>query len=245
MAMPKHGVRLILLLILFFASAVGARYYLKAPSFYEYGHYRANSVPEIAAPQPQYRGPSYCQTCHADRHTAWSAGVHKVVKCEVCHGAAKEHPQSGKLAIPTDTVRLCTLCHEAMPGRPAAQPQIEVAQHAGGQQCVTCHNPHSPKIGAPAATQATTAPTAATAAPVDAQGLTAKCTGCHGADGLGVGTFPALAGKDADYLAKQLRDYKSGARPNPMMATIAKSLSEQDIADLAAFYASLKRKTTQ
>ncbi len=236
--MPKHGVRLILLLVAFFASAVGARYYLKAPSFYEYGHYRANSVTEIAAPQPRYRGPGYCQTCHADRHTEWSAGVHKVVKCEVCHGAAKEHPQSGKLVIPTDTVRLCTLCHEAMPGRPAAQPQIEVAQHAGGQQCVTCHNPHSPKIGGPAATKAS-------AAPVGTQALSARCAGCHGADGLGVGTFPALAGKDADYLAKALQDYKSGARANPMMNTIAKSLSDQDIGDLAAHYASLKGKATQ
>ena len=236
--MPKHGVRLILLLVAFFASAVGARYYFKAPSFYEYGHYRANSVPEIAAPQPRYRGPSYCQTCHADRHTEWSAGVHKVVKCEVCHGAAKDHPQSGKLVIPTDTVRLCTLCHEAMPGRPAAQPQIKVAQHAGGQQCVTCHNPHSPKIGG-------SAPAKASAAPVGTQALSARCAGCHGADGLGVGTFPALAGKDADYLAKALHDYKSGARANPMMSTIAKSLSDQDIADLAAHYASLKGKTTQ
>jgi cytochrome c553 len=236
--MPKHGVRLILLLVAFFASAVGARYYFKAPSFYEYGHYRANSVPEIAAPQPRYRGPSYCQTCHADRHTQWSAGVHKVVKCEVCHGAAKEHPQSGKLVIPTDTVRLCTLCHEAMPGRPAAQPQIKVAQHAGGQQCVTCHNPHSPKIGGPATAKAS-------AAPVGTQALSARCAGCHGADGLGVGAFPALAGKDADYLAKALQDYKSGARANPMMNTIAKSLSDQDIADLAAHYASLKGKTTQ
>jgi cytochrome c553 len=162
--------------------------------------------------------------------------VHKVVKCEVCHGAAKEHPQSGKLVIPTDTVRLCTLCHEAMPGRPAAQPQIEVAQHAGGQQCVTCHNPHSPKIGGPAKAKAS-------AAPAGVQALSARCAGCHGADGLGVGTFPALAGKDADYLAKALRDFKSGARVNPMMNTIAKPLSDQDIAELAAHYASLKGKT--
>lgn len=236
--MPKHGVRLILLLIVFAASAVAAKYYFTPASFYEYGHYRANYVTEEAAPQPLYKGPSYCQTCHAERHSQWSAGVHKVVKCEVCHGAAGEHPRTGKLPIPTDTVRLCTLCHEATPGRPAAQPQIEVSQHAGAQQCVVCHNPHSPKIGGPAQAQAA-------AAPAGAQGLSARCAGCHGADGLGVGTFPALAGKDADYLAKQLRDYKSGARPNPMMATIAKSLSEQDITDLATYYASLKGKTTQ
>jgi cytochrome c553 len=243
--MPKYGVRLILLLIAFLASAVAAKYYFTPASFYEYGHYRANYVSEEAAFQPRFQGPNYCQTCHAERHSQWSVGAHKVVKCEVCHGAAGEHPRTGKLVIPTDTVRLCTLCHEATPGRPATQPQIEVSQHAGGQQCVVCHNPHSPKIGGPAAAQATAPPTEATAAPVGVQGLAAKCVGCHGADGLGVGTFPALAGKDAKYLAKQLRDYKSGARPDPMMATIAKSLSEQDISDLAAYYASLKGADTQ
>jgi cytochrome c553 len=242
---PDYGVRLILLLIAFLASAVAAKYYFTPASFYEYGHYRANYVSEEAAFQPRFQGPNYCQTCHAERHSQWSVGAHKVVKCEVCHGAAGEHPRTGKLVIPTDTVRLCTLCHEATPGRPATQPQIEVSQHAGGQQCVVCHNPHSPKIGGPAAAQATAPPTEATAAPVGVQGLAAKCVGCHGADGLGVGTFPALAGKDAKYLAKQLRDYKSGARPDPMMATIAKSLSEQDISDLAAYYASLKGADTQ
>ncbi len=243
--MPKYGVRLILLLIVFALSAVAAGYYFTPVSFYEYGHYRANYVTQEAAFHPRYQGPNYCQACHAERHTEWSAGTHTVVKCEVCHEAAGEHPRTGKLAIPTDTVRLCTLCHEATPGRPAAQPQIEVSQHAGAQQCVVCHNPHSPKIGGPAAAAATAAPAEAAAAPVGIQGLVAKCVGCHGADGLGVGAFPALAGKDADYLAKQLRDYKSGARPSPMMATFAKSLSEEEIADLAAYYASLKGKATQ
>ena len=243
--MPKHGVRLILLLIVFAASAIAAKFYFTPASFYEYGHYRANSVAEMATPQPRFRGPGYCQTCHAERHSEWSAGAHKVVKCEVCHGAAAEHPRTGKLAIPTDTVRLCALCHEATPGRPAAQPQIEVSQHAGAQQCVVCHNPHSPRIGGPAPAKAAAAPAEPSAAPTGIEGLVAKCVGCHGADGLGVGAFPALAGKDADYLAKQLRDYQSGTRPNPMMVTIAKPLSEQDIVDLAAYYASLKGKITQ
>lgn len=223
------------------AGGAAAKWYFTPESFYEYGHYRANSVAEIAAPQPLYKGPDYCQTCHAERHTEWSAGVHAVVKCEICHGAAgEEHALGAKLAIPTDTVSLCTLCHEAMPGRPAAQRQVEVSQHAGEQQCVACHNPHSPKIGGPATTQ-----TAAAAPVAAAPGPSAKCAGCHGADGLGVGTFPALAGKDADYLAKQLQAYKSGARLNPMMNVIAKSLSENDITDLAAYYSSMKAKAAQ
>jgi cytochrome c553 len=237
--MPNYGVRLIALIVVFLAAAVSARSYFTADSFYRFGHYRADSVAEIAAPKPVHKGPDYCQACHTDRHTEWSAGVHKVVKCEVCHGPAREHPDTtAKLPIPTDTVKLCTLCHEAMPARPAAQPQIQVSQHAGTEQCKTCHNPHSPRIGAPATAKAT-------AAPVASQPLSAKCAACHGADGLGIGNFPALAGQDAEYLIKQLHDYKSGAKQNVMMNTLAKSLSDQDIADLAEYYASLKGKDRQ
>jgi hypothetical protein len=145
--MPKHGVRLIFLILVFAGVAVAAILYLPPDSFYRYGHYRADSVVEIAAQTLKYQGPGYCQGCHEERHTTWSAGVHATVKCEVCHGAVGEHPIAGTLPIPTDTVRLCTLCHEAMPTRPAAQPQIDVAEHAGTEQCIACHNPHSPKIG--------------------------------------------------------------------------------------------------
>ncbi|MFQ5773648.1 MAG: c-type cytochrome [Kiloniellaceae bacterium] len=233
--MPKHGRRIILLIVVFLALGIAAKSYFTTESFYRYGHYRADSVPEIAAATPRYKGPAYCEQCHGERHAEWSAGVHKVVKCEVCHGPAGEHPQSGKLPIPTDTVRLCTLCHEAMPARPAAQPQIDVAEHAGAQQCVACHNPHSPRIGEAAKAEVVVAP-------VGVEKLLTKCAGCHGADGLGVGNFPPLAGKEAEYLAKQLHDFKTGARRNPIMNTIAKPLSDREIADLAAYYASLPGK---
>jgi cytochrome c553 len=69
--------------------------------------------------------------------------------------------------------------------------------------------------------------------------------GCHGVDGLGTANFPPLAGLETEYLIKQLHDYKSGARQNVMMNALAKSLSDQDIADLAAYYASLKGKTVK
>jgi cytochrome c553 len=58
---------------------------------------------------------------------------------------------------------------------------------------------------------------------------------CHGLDGKG---NIRLAGKKADYLAKQLRAFKSGARMNDTMNAMAGNLSEQDIADLAAYFSS-------
>jgi cytochrome c553 len=57
-------------------------------------------------------------------------------------------------------------------------------------------------------------------------------------DGIStVPDYPKLAGQYPDYLAKALRDYKSGARKNPIMAGFAQPLSDKDIVDLAAYFA--------
>ena len=69
----------------------------------------------------------------------------------------------------------------------------------------------------------------------------AMCAACHGAAGISaVPMYPNLAGQKEVYLAKQLKDFKSGARKDPVMAPMAMPLSDEDIANLAAFYASLK-----
>jgi len=68
------------------------------------------------------------------------------------------------------------------------------------------------------------------------------CAGCHGANGEGSGPNPALAGKKEDQLIQALKDYKSGKRANAMMKTFATQLSDQDAANVAAYYASLKGK---
>ncbi len=66
------------------------------------------------------------------------------------------------------------------------------------------------------------------------------CQACHGSDGNGTDpSYPKLAGQYQDYLAKALADYRSGDRNNAVMAAFAQALTDQDIDDLAAFYASL------
>jgi len=68
------------------------------------------------------------------------------------------------------------------------------------------------------------------------------CGACHGATGINPNpTYPDLAGQKEAYFVKQLVDFKSGARTDMMMAPMAANLSEQDMADLAAFFASQKR----
>ena len=68
----------------------------------------------------------------------------------------------------------------------------------------------------------------------------AACAACHGADGQGVPPNPALAGKPEAEQVQALKDYKSGTRANPIMKGMAASLSDKDMEDLAAYYASLK-----
>jgi cytochrome c553 len=64
------------------------------------------------------------------------------------------------------------------------------------------------------------------------------CAACHGADGNSAAAdFPRIGGQYADYLAKALRDYKSGQRRNAIMAGFAQALSRQDVENLAAYYA--------
>lgn len=231
--MPRHIVRLIALLAAGLALGLAAKWYFTAPSFYEYGHYRAASVPAIAAQEVAFQGAGYCRSCHAERHAQWSANNHKSVACEVCHGAAQGHPQNGKLPIPADTRKLCTLCHEKMAARPRTQPQIVSAQHGAGQQCIVCHNPHAPKLAVAAAV-------VAGAAAAGASKHAEICASCHGAKGISPNdAWPNLAGQNAAYLARILGAYKSGAQSDVMMSPVAQALSDADVQNLATYYAGL------
>jgi cytochrome c553 len=69
----------------------------------------------------------------------------------------------------------------------------------------------------------------------------AMCAGCHGIDGYRTAypdtyRVPKLGGQNAGYIVNALKEYKAGDRQHPSMRAIASSLSEQDMADLAAYY---------
>ncbi len=67
----------------------------------------------------------------------------------------------------------------------------------------------------------------------------AACAACHGVDGNSTdSTYPVLAGQQVDYIIKQLEDFQSGNRVNALMSPMAKGLSDQDRADLAAYFSS-------
>jgi cytochrome c553 len=254
--MPKHIIRLLLLIGVFGLVALGAKAYFTDKSYGVYGHYRGDSVAEIAAATPIYKGAAYCQPCHSERYARWSTGIHKVVACETCHGAAGKHP-NGKpapssdtrthnlidsvrydrfeLSTPSDTVKLCTLCHEKMPGRPVAQRQIDVSAHAGTQPCTVCHDPYAPRLAMAAVPKSVMAGNVAAG-----EEKAARCAACHGAKGVsGNPVWPTLAGQQPVYLVNALKAYHTGTRLDPLMNDQAKSLSETDTNDLVAYYTRL------
>ena len=69
------------------------------------------------------------------------------------------------------------------------------------------------------------------------------CSACHGVDGNSINPlWPKLAGQHAAYLTKQMKAFRSGERKDPVMAPMAMPLSDADIEDISAFYASQKQK---
>ncbi len=83
--------------------------------------------------------------------------------------------------------------------------------------------------------------TAALAAgdPAAGKAKSAVCVACHNPDGNSTNpAYPKLAGQSADYLTKQLVEFKSGARVNPIMVGMVAALTPQDMEDLSAYFAS-------
>ncbi len=70
--------------------------------------------------------------------------------------------------------------------------------------------------------------------------LAKKCKGCHGKKGEGRGKNPKLAGQSADELVKDLHAFKDGSRKNKMMQRMVKKLSDDDMENLAAYFAGMK-----
>jgi len=73
------------------------------------------------------------------------------------------------------------------------------------------------------------------------RGMAATCTFCHGTDGRSVGMTPSLAGVDKGYMAQQMKDYKTGKRPGTVMPQLAKGFSDEQIEQMAAYFAAQKK----
>lgn len=131
-------------------------------------------------------------------------------------------------------------------GAPMSSPAIEgrskdvetASDAAGGQAAAPAEEPVQAPVAAGTPVQAV----AAGAGNAESgKTKSAACAACHGADGRGTTPlFPNLNGQKPEYLTVQLKAFREGRRTDPTMVPMAMPLSDQDIADLAAFYGGLK-----
>jgi cytochrome c553 len=248
---PTHIRRLVALLAVFALLFVAGKHFFPPKSFWAYGHYRGESVTELAATRPTYVNPESFSTVYPKEYETWATGIHKVVKCQICHMAAdRSHyaayrtsavsrPATTALPMPADTRKLCAKCHERIAGRPDYMPQIDLASHKNGQVCIACHNPHSPLFSI-AGEPITAAGGAGTGGADIAAGrkVAAACAGCHGPEGVSaVAAFPNLACQKQEYLLVALTDFQSGKRASAVMGGLAKGLSVADMRNVAAYFA--------
>jgi cytochrome c553 len=85
-------------------------------------------------------------------------------------------------------------------------------------------------------------PAAATGSAEAGQAKSVTCSACHGMDGNSLNPeWPSLAGQHESYLVKSLQSFKSGARQNVLMSGMALPLTDEDMVDLAAYFAAQKR----
>jgi cytochrome c553 len=76
---------------------------------------------------------------------------------------------------------------------------------------------------------------------VAAPPIAGRCVACHGADGIGKAPqYPNLRSQKAAYMEKQMRAFRSGEREDPWMSAMARSLTDEEIATLSAWFAALR-----
>ena len=272
--MPKHIARLLILVAILTVAAIAAKKFFTVKSFYMYGHYRGDSVAEIASDVPRFRGNKYCKSCHTKQYAEWSnsphnsPGIGKHVKCEVCHGPVGQHPS--KLPAPIHFDERVAIAkgitdYPALIGDTQAQANRKLP--APKTDCIQCHEAMPGRslaqrqvvIAAHAGTeQCTTCHNphspkinfAAMQQPPrgDAsagKAVAAACGACHGTAGVSVNpAWPDLAGQHAGYLISSLKAFKSGTRTNAMMNGMAAGLSDTDMQNVAAYFAKASCKTS-
>ena len=150
--MPIQIRTISLLTIAIVAAFVSVRSVLVPASFGRYGHYRGDSVAEIAASPIRYGGEEACLECHAGIDEVKTRSSHASVHCEVCHGPLARHaayPPENPVAPLTDSTATCLRCHASNPTKPPEFKQVDPHEHRPGIECVKCHDPHVPEDNEP------------------------------------------------------------------------------------------------
>ena len=145
--MPVQVKRLLLVFAFFIAISVALIYFLTPKSFGEYGHYRGKALEEISSAEIKYVQMDDCAMCHDSIAELKNSGLHATLQCEVCHGPGFNHIEdyeNNRMEIPNEG-QFCMRCHTMNAASPKKViKQIDAVEHAEGEDCITCHNPHQP-----------------------------------------------------------------------------------------------------
>jgi len=150
----KHIIRAVLLLIVIAVVFVVVRHFLVPRSFGDHGHYRSDSIAEIADRPLAHGGPESCVECHAEDAEWVLDEEHGSVSCQVCHAPLATHAAGGEKTADMTvhrTTALCAWCHQRLAARPATFPQVVLIEHLTSKGaelaegiCLECHDAHDP-----------------------------------------------------------------------------------------------------
>ncbi len=116
-------------------------------SLADFGFHKVEDNEKEWASQPlRYADPSTCNACHQEQHSAWETAQHSPVSCESCHGPGQAHADTGAKVVVDTSRELCALCHARLLARPPQFPQVDLERHGEQAECVTCHDPHEPRL---------------------------------------------------------------------------------------------------
>jgi len=150
----KHVFRAFLLLLALIVVLILGRSLFVPDSWGEHGWYRGAAVEEHRDHEVRHAGNAACGECHDDILARHDGGVHRPVRCELCHSVMTEHVVDGEVIAEmpkADSLELCARCHRELNARPSGFPQINLRQHLADLDietepniCVACHDPHAP-----------------------------------------------------------------------------------------------------
>lgn len=144
----EHLFRLAAIFAFGILAFVIARAQMVPDDFGKLGHYRAGAVDDARARPIQHAGQKACAECHVDVVELRAAARHRNVSCESCHGPLAAHATGVTEEKPKrpDGKTLCVRCHATRTGKPDRYPRVDVKEHAGEENCLSCHKSHDPRI---------------------------------------------------------------------------------------------------
>ena len=149
--MPVQLKRLIPIFIVFIAIFLIIRHFLIPESFGEYGHYRANTIEEVASQEMVHASRETCYDCHDDIQAVVDNDLHAGLSCLICHGPGLKHAEdpSPENILKQGGREFCGRCHNINAARPAEViSQVDVSTHnIEFNECIECHNPHEVWVG--------------------------------------------------------------------------------------------------